>query len=191
MLMRKFQQLGKNEWGRREKAELLNECRHACLNKQVSTQDCSTTERWNRIFPGSIPTHSKRWLGRKMLWKPYLHRRFNRTLKAFNIARISPTDQPIRCPCDHPESKNNVLVFFLFLLLFLLVLLFSIPLFPLSFLPFLLFCVPPSLLPSFSKARSRKDSISSVAIQLQAHYLLSADWIEGCSTAYTFFFFKF
>lgn len=148
MLMRKFQQLGKNEWWRREKAELLNECRHACLNKLVRTQDCSTTERWNRIIPGSIPTHSKRWLGRKMLWKPYLHRRFNRTLKAFNIARVSPTDQPIRCPCDHPELKNNVLVFFLFLLPFLLVLLFSIPLFPLSFLPFLFFCVP-SLPPSF------------------------------------------
>lgn len=154
MLKNKFEQLGKNEWRRREKGELLNACMHAWINKSVPRT-------------GPPLRDAKRWLGRKMLWKPYLHRRFNRILKAFSIARIFPIDQHISCPCDHPESKKNLLVSFLFLLPFLLVLRSSFCLFLLSFLPFLSFSFfYPSRLPFSSEASSRKDSLPSAAMQL-------------------------
>lgn len=151
MLMRKFQQLGKNEWWRREKVELLNECvsewMTAWINKSVPRTGPPLRGEIKSSQVQFLST-ARRWLQRKMPWKPYLYRRFNRILKAFSILRISPEDQHIRCPCHHPESKKNLLVFFLFLLPFLLILLSSFPLFLLSFLPFLFFLFP-SLPPYF------------------------------------------
>lgn len=146
----------------------LNEWMNDCMNKQVSVPRTGPPLR-GEIKSSQVQFLSiaRRWLQRKMPWKPHLYRRFNRILQAFSILRISPKDQHIRCPCHHPESKKNLLVFFLFLLPFLLVLLSSFPLFLLSFLPFFSFSFfHLSLLTFSSEASGRKDSVPSAAMQL-------------------------
>ena len=135
----------------------MNEWKQAWVNKPVPRNGPPVRGKIRSAQVQFLPT-AKRWSERKMLCKPYLHKRLNRIFKAFSTTRISPTNQPIRCPCDHLESKKNLLISFLFLLSFLLVFLSSFPLFP-SF-PFSLLrfpSLPPSL---FFQIQQQKEMYS-------------------------------